>query len=107
MSVQALTIAGEKFVLIPAEEYKRLITRDRPTSSRRIRKRVYPASAAIRAVLGRKIVAARRKAGWTQSDLAKRAGIRLQTLARIEKAEGSADLATVGKIDRALREVGV
>jgi transcriptional regulator with XRE-family HTH domain len=38
----------------------------------------------------------------SQAELARRAGIRVETLNRIEKAKVTADVATMEKIDRAL-----
>jgi transcriptional regulator with XRE-family HTH domain len=55
-----------------------------------------------RASLARKIIKARRTAGLTQADLARRAGIRPETLNRIEKGRTTPDVATIAKIERAL-----
>jgi DNA-binding XRE family transcriptional regulator len=52
--------------------------------------------------LSRKIIKARRLAGLTQADLARRAGIRPETLNRIEKGKVTPDTATIAKIERAL-----
>ena len=50
--------------------------------------------------LARNILRARRKLGLTQAELARRAGIRVQTLNRIEEAKNPPAVATVDKIDR-------
>jgi DNA-binding XRE family transcriptional regulator len=55
-----------------------------------------------RASLARKILKARRMAGLSQAELARRAGIRAETLNRIEKGRITPDVATVAKIDRVL-----
>ncbi len=63
----------------------------------------YPAVEYARASLARKIVRHRRRLGLTQSELARGAGIRLETLNRIEHAQRSPAVATIKKIDRALK----
>ena len=62
----------------------------------------YPAVEYARASLARKIIKARRRAGLTQADLARRAAIRPETLNRIEKGRTTPDTATIAKISRAL-----
>jgi predicted transcriptional regulator len=58
-----------------------------------------PAAAFILASIARDIVADRKSAGPTQQELAKRAGIRQETLSRIESGKHPP---TLKKIDRAL-----
>ena len=55
-----------------------------------------------RASIAREIIARRRAAGITQTELAKAAGMRVETLNRIENARHTADVATIAKIDAAL-----
>ena len=63
----------------------------------------YPAVAYARASLARKIIRDRRRLGLSQVELARRAGIRPETLNRLEHAKHSPTVATVEKIDRALK----
>jgi len=65
----------------------------------------YPAVEYLRVSLARKIIRHRRRVGLTQAELARRAGIRPETLNRVEHGKRSPRLRTVEKIDRALREV--
>jgi len=44
------------------------------------------------------------KAGLTQAELARRAGIRAETLNRIESGRHSPTVSSIEKIDRALRK---
>ena len=62
----------------------------------------YPAVEYARASLARKIIKARRQAGLAQAELARRAGIRPETLNRIERGKSTPAVATIAKIDRAL-----
>lgn len=50
------------------------------------------------AVLGRQITAERRTRRWTQEDLAERAGISYQTLAKIEKGSSTPAIGTVFEV---------
>ena len=60
-----------------------------------------PAAAFILATIARDIVADRKSAGLTQQQLAKHAGIRQETLSRIESGKHPPTLKTLKKIDRA------
>jgi DNA-binding XRE family transcriptional regulator len=62
----------------------------------------YPAVETIEAMLARKIIRRRRAAGLSQVELARRAGIRPETLNRLEQGKHSPSIATVDKLDRAL-----
>jgi len=64
----------------------------------------YPAIEYARASLARKIIRQRRAAGLTQADLARRAGIRPETLNRIERGKATPDIAMVEKIARAIEQ---
>ena len=62
-----------------------------------------PAVSATRAVLARDIVRDRERIGWSQAELARRAGIRVETLNRIETGKHTPSVASIEKIDAALR----
>jgi ribosome-binding protein aMBF1 (putative translation factor) len=61
-----------------------------------------PALQYARASLARKLIVERRARGWSQAELARRAGVRVETINRLEKAKHTADHATAGKIQNAL-----
>jgi DNA-binding XRE family transcriptional regulator len=109
MVAQTLTLAGKRFVILDEAEYKRLrqsadVTGDVewPQLPDRLPGGNYPAVQALRAGLAQKLVKRRWSAGLTQAELARRAGIRPETLNRIEKAKVTADTTTVTKIVRTL-----
>jgi transcriptional regulator with XRE-family HTH domain len=54
----------------------------------------------MRAIIARD----REQTGWSQAELARRAGIRVETLNRIETGKHSPSIATMQKIDLAFRE---
>ncbi|MEX0718811.1 MAG: helix-turn-helix transcriptional regulator [Planctomycetaceae bacterium] len=103
--IQTVTLGGKRFVILSEVEYRRLA--GEPSEPARPRKDAagnYPAVEALRSMLGRKLIRRRRAAGLTQAELARRAGIRAETLNRIERGTNSPSVATVEKLDRALRE---
>jgi len=62
-----------------------------------------PAVAFARATLARGTIRDRARAGWSQKELARRAGIRVETLCRIETGKHTPSVETIEKIDRALK----
>ncbi|MCI0335210.1 MAG: helix-turn-helix domain-containing protein [Planctomycetes bacterium] len=64
----------------------------------------YPAVEYARASLARKIIRDRVAAGLSQRQLALRAGVRVETLCRIETGRHTPSVPTIDKIDRALRQ---
>ena len=110
-----VTLAGTAFVILPAVEYERLRASSRlaveeeyegpPLPKPDVRGR-FPAIAYARASLARKIIHRRRALGISQSDLARRAGLRVETLNRLEKARTTPTIVTVDKIDGALLRGG-
>jgi transcriptional regulator with XRE-family HTH domain len=62
----------------------------------------YPAIEAARALLGQKLIEKRRALGWSQAELARRAGVRTETVNRLEQGKHTPSLPTVDKLQRAL-----
>ena len=60
----------------------------------------YPALVALAVVQARDILRARRQLGLSQAELARRAGIRPETLNRIEQGRNKPSVPTIAKIDR-------
>jgi DNA-binding XRE family transcriptional regulator len=56
--------------------------------------------------IGRDLRRQRLAAGLTQAEVARRAGIRVETLSRLENARGNPTVATVSKIVRAISRAG-
>jgi transcriptional regulator with XRE-family HTH domain len=67
----------------------------------------YPAVETLRALLAQQIIRRRKEAGWTQAELATRAGVRQETVSRLETGKHAPNVTTVDKIERALRSAGV
>jgi DNA-binding XRE family transcriptional regulator len=101
--LQTLTLAGERFVVIPEAEYKRLAGKSaEPELPSRDAHGNYPAVETMRVMLAQKIIRRRRAVGLSQVELARRAEIRSETLNRLEQGKHSPSIATVDKLDRAL-----
>ncbi len=103
---RSVTVEGKRFILVPAEEYKRLKDRAtwEPAMPELDAAGNYPALEAMAVGLARNILRARRKLRLSQTELARRAGIRTETLSRIEQGKHKPSVPTIDKIDRALRE---
>jgi DNA-binding XRE family transcriptional regulator len=64
----------------------------------------YPALEYARVGLARKILTRREAVGLTQKALAAAAGVRIETVNRVEKGKVTPDTATIMKIDKALKK---
>jgi DNA-binding XRE family transcriptional regulator len=108
--VQALNLAGKKFVVLERGEYERLRALDREAVEAGLppwppadRKGNRPALEFVRVSIARDIIKERKALGLTQEQLAKLAGIRQETLCRLETGKQAPNVRTVDKIDQALK----
>ena len=98
-------VGDAEVVVLSAKEYERLAKKAdewEPPLPEPNERGNYPLEA-LDIVMAQEIIRARRKVGMTQAELARRAGIRAETLNRIEQGKHSPTLRTMQKIDRALR----
>jgi ribosome-binding protein aMBF1 (putative translation factor) len=114
MSTTTLVLEGKEYAIVPMKEYRRLLTgaavprvdeSELPAMPKRLPSGNYPALETFRVSIARDIVISRKAAGLSQAELARRAGIRPETLNRIEKAKVMPDEATVAKIEKALAKL--
>lgn len=103
-SIQTLTLNGKRFVVLPEADFTRLTGEppepELPPANERGN---YPALDTMRALLARDLIRSRRVLGWSQAELARKAGVRAETLNRIEQGKHSASVATIEKLDKALK----
>lgn len=101
-------VDGKPYVLLPRDEYDRLTilakAADLPPLPEPNANGKYPAVEYARVSLARKIIRGRAAAGWTQRELAKRAGISFEHMCRIESGKHVPSVPTIDKIDRALKQ---
>ena len=101
-----VTVKGKRMVMLEEAEFDRLLRKAdefEPLMPDLLPDGNYPAVEALRVSLAIDIIRHRRRLGLTQADLARRAGIRPESLNRIEQGHVSPSSRTVEKIDRALR----
>jgi DNA-binding XRE family transcriptional regulator len=101
---------GKRFVLVEEADLERLERKARrgepplpplpPAEAQGNR----PALDYIRASIARDIIRERKALGLTQAELAALAGVREETLCRLESGKHSPTVRTVEKIDRALKD---
>ena len=102
--VQTVTLHGERYVILPEAEYRRLAKEPGlPALPPSDSAGCYPAVEYARASLARKIIRRRQAVGLDQAQLAQLAGLRVQTLSRIESGQVTPTVASIDKIDRALQ----
>jgi DNA-binding XRE family transcriptional regulator len=102
-----VTVKGKRMVMMNEADYEALLHKasaDEPDLPAPDADGNYPALAALDVLQARDILRARRTLGLSQADLARRAGIRVETLNRIEHGKNTPSVPTIAKIDRALRE---
>ncbi len=98
---------GRDYVMVARGDFDRLVERAASAALPPLPKPNadgnYPALAYLRVTIARDIIRERAASGLTQRELAKQAGIRVETLCRIETGKHTASLPTIERLDRALR----
>jgi DNA-binding XRE family transcriptional regulator len=105
---------GKRFVILPEIEYRRLKESKRgggpedewglPPLPAKLPNGNYPAVGYARAVTARDLIRTRRALGLSQAELAKRAGVRVEVLNRIERAKVNASPKVMEKLDAVLNQ---
>lgn len=101
---------GREYVILARDEYDRLTglarVAEMPALPEPDADGNYPAVDYARASIARDVVRERAELGLSQRDLARLAGVRVETLCRIETGKHTASTATLAKLDRALARAG-
>ena len=103
-----IKLEGREYIIVGRNEYERLLRLARvaeaPGSSLGGGRDTLPAVAYARASIARDVVRERVRVGLTQRELAARAGVRVETLCRIETGRHTASTATISKLEHALKQ---
>lgn len=105
MQPQIIDLSGERFVVLPEADYLQMreaAAAAGPALPQRDARGNYPALETLQVSIARNILRRRRALGWSQAELAKRAGVRTETLNRLEKARHAPTVTTVDRLERAL-----
>ncbi len=104
---QTVTLNGKRFVIVEEKQYRLLErlaaeTDTEPPMPAPDAQGNYPAAEALTVSIARSIIRRRRAADLSQAELARRAGVRPETVNRIEAGKHAPSISTVEKIDVAL-----
>ncbi len=107
--MQTIHLEGKAYVILERERYDELTTRakasDLPPMPEADAEGNRPAAEYLRVSMAHDIIRERAELGLTQRELARLAGIRVETLCRLEAAKHVPSVVTMEKIDRALNRV--
>ncbi len=102
------TVKGKRMILLPEADFLELLRKadlGEPALPAADADGNRPADEYAAVSQARAILRARRRLGLSQVDLARRAGIRPETLNRIEQGRNKPSVPTIAKIERALKAV--
>ena len=111
LGLQRIEVAGKRFVLLEESDYERLCREageavadddDLPALPSPDANGRYPAVEYSRISLARNLIRDRKSVGLSQERLAELAGIRQETISRLETGKNSATPGTIAKIDRVI-----
>jgi ribosome-binding protein aMBF1 (putative translation factor) len=108
MTTPSFTINRKRSIVVPEAEYRQLRNRRSGTRAEeewglpplppKLADGNYPALEYARASIARDLIRARRRKGLSQSALARRAGVRVETLNRVERAKITASDKIIQKL---------
>jgi len=110
IGLQRLELQGKRFVVIEESEYERLCREagegakgnDLPEFPKPDKNGNFPALEYTRVSIARDLIRGRKSVGLSQQRLADQAGLRQETVSRIESGKHLASASTIEKIERAI-----
>lgn len=108
MTVQTLKLADRELVVLTREEFDELMERAGvlPALPPADEQGKTPAVETLNVSIARSIISSRIRLGLTQKELARRAGVRLETVCRIESGKQKPSRETVIRLDKAIKAAG-
>lgn len=107
VAAKRVIVKGKRMVMLEEAEFERLLVKAdefEPLLPAPDAEGNRPALEFLQVSIARTIIRQRRRLGLTQAELARRAGIRPESLNRIEQARVAPAVRTVEKLEAALRE---
>ena len=107
MAAKRVIVKGKRMVMLAEAEFERLLVKAgefEPLLPEPDAEGNRPALEFLQVSIARTIIRQRRRLGLTQAELARRAGIRPESLNRIEQGRVAPAVRTIEKIEAALRE---
>ena len=106
MTIQTISIANDELVVLSRKDFQDLMEKAGilPAKPKPDKDGTVDAREAVDISIARSLISDRIKRGWTQTELARRAGVRLETIGRIEAGKHIARRETLLKLDRALAQ---
>lgn len=102
-NVQTVTLDGKRFVILPEAEYLRLSGEPpEPELPPPDANGNYPARETLQVVRARRLIRARGTLGWTQAELARRAGVPVETVSELELGTHAGSKSVFQKLQRVL-----
>lgn len=108
MTVQTIKVDDKELVVLTREAFEELMEKAGalPAFPVADERGGYPAVQTLNVSIARSIISRRIRAGLTQKDLARRAGVRLETVCRVEGGKQKPSRETILRLDRALNAAG-
>lgn len=104
MTIQTLKVEDKELVVLTREAFDDLMEKAGvlPAYPAATRRGGYPAAKTLTISIARSIISARIRTGLTQKELARRSGVRLETICRIEGGKQKPVQETVLRLEAAL-----
>jgi DNA-binding XRE family transcriptional regulator len=108
MAIRRVTLSRRAYVMVPPKQWKALVGGGSVRGAAASQRILPPRDGSytnqdVRVSLANKMAARRKAAGMTQQQLAKRAGVRVETISRLENAMHMPGARTFEKLERAFK----
>lgn len=104
-----VTMDGRDYVLVPEQTYDDMVARlgaQLPPIPPPDERGHYPGKETVRALIARDLIRDRVAAGWTQQELARRAGVRIGIIQKLESGVHAPSIAALERIEAVLKKAG-